>query len=292
MVRALAKEGYAVSDALGGPLDDTQLTDDYVRTLGRLAYLWGWPMANMHNRHLVFAKLPGPGLIDGVVPASSPGRLSMLHDYISPDQKHVACPNQDVVYGAGMLHAALGPSVLQVPDFQDRFWVYQGVDQRTESFIRLGAMYDTKPGMYLLAPAGWSGDVPPDIEEVFTFDTAVAIVLPRVFLDDNATDRAAIQPLLNQVTMYPLADYTGEMQTHDWSTLPAFPGSSGGNAGEQETQFVIPEQFFAEFPAILDEVPPRPGEEALYAWFASLTTAAAKSEHIADLLRQTAIEGW
>jgi hypothetical protein len=66
-----------MSDELGGPLAGTRLTDDYARTLGRLAYLWGWPMVNMHNRRLVFAQLPGPGLIDGVVPGSSLGSLCM-----------------------------------------------------------------------------------------------------------------------------------------------------------------------------------------------------------------------
>jgi hypothetical protein len=272
-------------EALAGPLAGTRLTDDYVRSLGRIAYLWGWPMANMHNRRLVFAKLPGPGLIDGVVPGSSLGSLCMLHDYISPEQKHVACPNQDVVYGAGILDAEIGPSVVQVPEFGERFWVYQGVDQRTESFVRLGAMYGTKPGMYLLAPSKWTGEVPPGIEDVFRFDTRVAILLPRVFMDDTEADRAAIQPLLGQIAMYPVAGYTGEIQTRDWSDVPTFP--SGNTSGDEETQFVLPDQFFSQFPAILGEVPARPGEEALYAWFSSLTEAAHDA-HLADVLRQTA----
>lgn len=228
-----------MSGELGGPLAGTRLTDDYVRTLGRLAYLWGWPMVNMHNRRLVFAQLPGPGLIDGVVPGSSLGSLCMLHDYISPDQKHVACPNQDVVYGAGILSAELGPSVIQVPDFQGRFWVYQGVDQRTESFLRLGAMYDTEPGMYLLAPTSWAGEVPAGISATFTYETAVAIVLPRVFQDNTAADRAAIQPLLSQIVMYPLAEYTGQIQTRNWADVPTFPGG-GDSSGDEETQFVVP----------------------------------------------------
>src|ERR1043165_664635 len=273
---------------LNGPLPGTRMVDDYVRSLGRLAYLWGWAMVNMRNRRLVFEQLPGPGLIDGVVPGSSLGSLAMLHDYISPDQKHVACPNQDVVYGAGILAADKGPSVVQVPDFGGRFWVYQGVDQRTESFVRLGAMYGTAPGFYLLAPEGWEGKVPDGITEVFTYDTSVAILLPRVFMDDTDDDRTAVQPLLAKITMYPLADYNGEMHTRDWTRLPTFPG--GGNSGEQETQFVVPEKFFAEFPAVLTEVPPRPGEEALYAWFGSLNEAAERDPHIADVLRETAVD--
>ncbi|MCX5317052.1 DUF1254 domain-containing protein [Streptomyces sp. NBC_01724] len=44
----------------------------------------------------------------------------MLHDYVLPGQRIVACPNQDVVHGFGLLSAADGPSVIQVPDFGDR----------------------------------------------------------------------------------------------------------------------------------------------------------------------------
>lgn len=43
-----------------------RMTEDYVRSTGRLAYLWGWPLVNMHNRLSIMEKLPGPGLLGGV----------------------------------------------------------------------------------------------------------------------------------------------------------------------------------------------------------------------------------
>ena len=74
----------------------------------------------------------------------------MLTDYIDPEERSVACPNQDVVYGVGALALDISPVVIQVPDFGDRFWVYQVVDLRTDSFVQLGKMYGTTPGFYLL----------------------------------------------------------------------------------------------------------------------------------------------
>ena len=41
--------------------------------------------------------------------------------------------------------------MIQVPDFGDRFSVYQVVDLRTDGFVQLGKMYGTTPGFYLLA---------------------------------------------------------------------------------------------------------------------------------------------
>ncbi|WP_432121081.1 DUF1254 domain-containing protein [Streptomyces sp. S1] len=275
--------------ALALPVPGERMTDDYLRTVGRLAYLWGWPLVNMHNRLSIMEKVPAPGLLGGIVPAGPPGSLGMLHDYIVPEERVVACPNQDVVYGLAVLDAGRGPTVVQVPDFGGRFWVYQIVDQRTESFARLGAMYATEPGCYLLAPEHWDGQVPEGIAGVFRFDTRIAAVIPRVFMNDTDEDRAAIQPLINRIMAYPLAEYTGTPRTTDWSDVPSFPAGSA-TGGEQETRWVDPEVFFDVLPAVLDEVPARPGEEAHHALVRSVLDRAAIDSQAANVLRRTAID--
>lgn len=201
----------------------------------------------------------------------------------------VACPNQDVAYGFGLLDARTGPSVIQIPDFGDRFWVYQIVDQRTDSFAQLGAMYGTKPGMYLLAPGGWDGVVPDGIGEVFRFDTRIGVVIPRVFLDDTDTDRAEVLALVDQIGMYPLAEFTGTARSDDWVNAPTFPSPAEGS-GAQETQWVDPTQFFDQLREVMGEVPPRPGEQAVYAWITSLLDAAAADPHLGDLIRAEATD--
>ncbi|MFJ8476397.1 DUF1214 domain-containing protein [Kitasatospora sp. NPDC094011] len=271
----------------GKPMPGELMTGEYVASLARQAYLWGWALENVHNRNVLFEQVPEPGLAGGVMPVAPPGRLAMLHDYVSPDERQVACPNQDVVYGMGLVTVGSGPAVLQVPDFGDRFWVYQIVDQRTESYAPLGKMYGTAPGLYLLAPASWDGEVPEGIAGVFRFDTAVSAVIPRAFMDDTDADRAAIQPVINQIMMYPLAEYTGQLQTTDWSQAPILP-PLGGDSGDNETHWVDPTTFFDDLPTLLTEVPARPGEQALYDWIGSLTDPTVVKAH-ADLLRDTAV---
>ena len=269
--------------------DEQRVNAQYAAEVARTAYLWGWPLVNMHNRRVFMEQLPGPGLLAGIVPAGPPNHIGMLHDYIRPEERVVACPNQDVAYGFGTLDATLGPAVVQVPDFGDRFWVYQVVDQRTDSFVQLGKMYGTAPGHYLLAPASWQGEVPSGIAGVFRYGTRSAVVIPRVFMDDTAEDRAALQPLVNQISVYPLADYDGTMKVVDWSAAPSF-GDAGSTSGEQETQWVDPETFFTSFGEILDEVPPLPGEEALYGWFRTVLEAAERDEEVAAACRAAALE--
>ncbi|MCY1395891.1 hypothetical protein D3C76_540450 [compost metagenome] len=161
----LATPGYAADATVPGPVAGTKVTEPYVRMMAREAYFWGWPMANIFNRRQAFKDLPEPGLMDGIVPVAPINRLSMLSDYIDPAERLVACPNQDVVYGAGSIALDIEPVVLQVPDFGNRFWVYQVVDLRSDSFAELGKMYGTQPGFYLLVGPDWQGSVPDGINK-------------------------------------------------------------------------------------------------------------------------------
>ena len=91
-------------------------------------------------------------------------------------------------------------------------------------------------------------------------------------MDDTPEDHAAIQPLLSQVDFYPLSRFDRQMKTMDWSKLPHFPAPKSSGTGE--TQWVNPETFFDELPAVMKSVPPLPGEEALYKWIGSVLDAA------------------
>jgi hypothetical protein len=117
-----AKSPPAKSAAeISGTPSGTVMIDEYVATIGRLAYLWGWPLVNNYNRAAAMANLPEPGRIGGILPASPPGYVSMLTDYIDEKQRFVTCPNQDTVYGAGYQRLDSKPVVVQIPDFGERF---------------------------------------------------------------------------------------------------------------------------------------------------------------------------
>lgn len=259
--------------AVPGPVPGTKLTEQYARMVARHAYFWAWPMVNVYNRRLAFKDLKEPGLKGGIVPVAPPNRLAMLSDYIEPQQRAVACPNQDVVYGVGVLALDLTPVVIQVPDFGERFWVYQVVDVRTDSFAELGAMYGTKPGFYLFVGPNWKGEVPKGIAKVFRARTNTGMVIPRIFQDDTPQDKQAVQPVINGIDMYPLAIYDGKIKRRDWSKLPKFPAQAQGDG---ETNWVPPDTVFDVLPAVLKDAPPLPGEESRYAEVLAVLAAAAK----------------
>ncbi|MFC6979242.1 DUF1254 domain-containing protein [Microbulbifer taiwanensis] len=264
------------------------MTPDYAQAIGRMAYIWGWPLVNMQNRRATITQAPQPSLMHGVIPVAPMNRLAMLTGYIKPTETFIACPNQDVAYGLGYFALKGNPAVIQVPDFGDRFWVYAMYDGRTDQFGTVGKPYGTKPGFYLLVGPGWQGTAPKGISGVIRSNTEFANVVPRVFMDDTDEDRAAIQPLISQIVAYPLSEFDGKMKTVDYSKLPSLGDAADTSGGE--TQWVVPEKFFDQLGDVLDRIPPLPGEEALYAQFRQLLAIADKDPAIKKALVQAAID--
>ncbi|HSD91728.1 MAG TPA: DUF1254 domain-containing protein [Methyloceanibacter sp.] len=144
-------EAHRTGPMPSGPVPGSKLTEDFVREVARFAYLWAWPLVNIHNRYWTQDWVKTQTfLIGGVAPVAPVNRLGMLTGSQDPGQRYITCPSQDLIYGFGVLDLARDAVVLQVPDFGTRFFVFQATDQRTDAFTTLGSMYGTKPGFYLL----------------------------------------------------------------------------------------------------------------------------------------------
>ncbi|MEQ1956767.1 DUF1254 domain-containing protein [Mesorhizobium yinganensis] len=267
-----------------GPDARVKITEAYAAHVARDAFFWAWPLVNMYNRRLAFSKMKEHRYA-GPLLESPLNELTMLMDYVNPEERNVACPNQDVVYGLGLLALDISPVVIQVPDFGDRFWVYQIVDLRTDSFAQLGKMHGTTPGFYLLVGPDWSGETPKGITRVFRASSSTGLAAPRIAQDDTPEDKRAIQDVLTGIVMYPLADYDGEMKRIEWNKLPKVPGAP---PGEEETRWVFPDKFFDELPAVLADAPPLPGEEARYAQVFAVLAAAENDPQLKQVMVEAA----
>jgi hypothetical protein len=267
-----------------GPDARVKITEAYAAHVARDAFFWAWPLVNMYNRRLAFSKMTEQRYVGPLLEAPL-NRLTMLMDYVDPEERNVACPNQDVVYGLGMIALDVSPVVVQVPDFGDRFWIYQIVDLRTDSFVQLGKIYNTTPGFYLLVGPNWHGEVPKGITRIFRSPTKTGLVAPRIAQDDTSEDKHAIQGVLTGIAMYPLAEYDGQMKSMEWSKLPKVPGAAHG---EEETRWVFPEKFFDELPAVLADALPLPGEEARYAQVLAVLAAAKENPKLKQVMIEAA----
>jgi hypothetical protein len=265
------------------------MTKAYVQTVGRMAYVWGWPLVYVYNQRTELTKAPEPILLNGVLPLAPMNSVVMLTDYIAPAERYIGDPNQDVVYGLGYLSLEQEPVVIQVPDFGDRFWTLPVYDARTDQISELGRQYGTTPGFYMVVGPDWRGATPAGIAGVVRSTTDYAVTMPRIFMNDTAEDRAAIQPALTQIQFYPLSQFDGTLKTKDWHQIPIIK-REGKPAKYSTTQppWVDPAVFFEQLPIVMKQVPPMPGEEALYQWIGSVLDAAAKDPEVMKTLRETA----
>lgn len=276
-----------MAHVIPGPDPQMKLTDDYVRLVARDAFFWAWPIVNVYNRRVTFGPVPHSMLLGGVLPVGPLNSMTMLTDYIDPAERAVACPNQDVVYGNCILALDESPVVVQVPDFGDRFWVYQVVDSRTDSFAELGRMYGTRPGFYLLAGPNWVGTVPHGIGKVFVAQTCTGVVVPRVFREDTAQDLQAMQATINQIGLYPVSEFNGRMKITDWRKVPVVKRApEGGGGDDAETKWVPPDKFLDMLPRALADAKPLPGESARYAQVLAVVAAASKDSRVRDVFNQ------
>lgn len=250
---------------------------DEVRRTAREAYVWGWALVYLHQCRSALERVPAPGRCGGI-PVAPVNRLAMLTDIIRPRTTVVPCANQDVIYGFGMFDLAVDAVVIQIPDFGDRFWLYQLGDHRTDAFAQVGRMHGTKPGCYLVVGPDWSGAIPAGIAGVFRCPTRYGYCLPRVHVTGTEEDRQAALPAVNQIVAYPLAEFDGVTKAQDWSRSRWLPNLAGRG---RDRGSVSPESFFEVLPEVLAAVPPLPGEEALYARLHGLLRAMEKEPEIA-----------
>ena len=120
----------------------------------------------------------------------------------------------------------------------------------------------------MIVGRNWKGDVPAGITDVVRSPTDLVFAIPRIQMDDTAEDRKAIQPVLSQVLMYPSSQFDGKMKTMDWSKIPCVPVPAG-----PPNKWVRPETYIDDLTAVMKEVPPLPGEEALYGPIAAVFEA-------------------
>lgn len=268
------------------------MTKAYVQMVGHMACFWGWPLVYVYNQRTQLTKVPEPGLLAGALPIAPMNQVAMLTGYIDPGETFIGDPNQDVVYGIGFLSLEKEPVVIQVPDFGDRFWTIPVYDARTDQINEFGLQYGTKPGFYMIVGPNWKGDTPPGIAGVVRSSTDYATAMPRIFMNDSPEDHAAIQPALNQILFYPLSQFDGTMKTKNWSKVPSFPVPKTKTPPKYSSTgppWVDPATYFDRLRTVMKQVPPMPGEEALYSWIGSVLDAAAKDPEVMKTLQATAL---
>ena len=150
-----------------------KITEAYAAHVARDAFFWAWPLVNMYNRRLAFAPMKEQQIRRPVARRRRSTGSRCSRTTSTRKSATSPAPTRTWSTASALLALDVSPVVIQVPDFGDRFWVYQIVDLRTDSFVQLGKMYGTTPGFYLLVGPDWQGEVPKGITRVFRCTDAI-----------------------------------------------------------------------------------------------------------------------
>jgi hypothetical protein len=79
----------------------------------------------------------------------------------------VARPNFDTLYSSAWIDLTEGPVVVSTADTHDRYFLLPMLDMWTDVFAVLGKRTSgTSAANFALAPPGWNGYLPPDVERI------------------------------------------------------------------------------------------------------------------------------
>lgn len=182
------RDAWAYADGLSGASAADRFTAARTFAAAEVAYVYGLPLVELH---------------DTVRQFRFRNTIISVAALTTPETRRVVSPNVDTAYTVGWLSLTQGPLVIDVPDTGGRFYTFQFMDAFTNSFAYVGSgATGTKAGSYLLAPPGWSGDVPEGVH-VLRSPTNTIWLLGRTLVDD-AADLERVKPLLEKYTATPL----------------------------------------------------------------------------------------
>jgi hypothetical protein len=242
--------------------------------LAAQVYIYGYPL--VYNLHEI------DGFANNIasLPFGAPyNRFGYARELLGPETEFVS-PNNDTLYVLAACDVRQGPLVLHVPDTAGRYYVLQFVDAWTNNFAYIGRRATgTREGEFLLAAAGWAGEVPAGMQLV-SAPTGIFMIVGRLQVDGQV-DLPAAHALQDQFTLTPLS-------VRDGGPAPATLGAPKPDPRVREDL-----QWWERFRAALVSFPPPQADSPFVELAASFGATAAESPYVnpEPALAEVLVEG-
>ena len=171
-----------------------------VGTIGVEAYVYLYPLLLMDITRRQLSNLEA-----GVKPGFGPmNEFHHIREFPPADFRAVVRPNFDTLYSSAWLDLTGGPMVVSVPDAADRYYLLPILDMWTDVFAAPGKRTTgTAAASYIIAPPGWKGETPADVE-VIEAPTPTVWIIGRTQTNGPA-DYAAVNAMQDGITVVPLS---------------------------------------------------------------------------------------
>jgi hypothetical protein len=184
--------------------------------------------------------------------------------------KDVVRANVDTLYSSAFLDLSAEPVVLSVPDTGGRYYLMQMMDAWTNVFAAPGARTTgTQKKDFLVTGPGWSGSVPPDMQQI-TSPTDMVWILGRT-QTNGPQDYAAVHAIQAGFQLAPLSQFGKPSalpkgvvdRTADMKTPPV-----------EQLEHMGGLEFFKRLSLLLKANPPPAADAPMLAAFSSIGLVA------------------
>lgn len=136
------------------------------------AYSFLYPLVTMDVTRLVFTNPDNAG-----IGHAAPNTFGHIRSFPPGDFRGVVAPNFDTLYSSCWLDLSAGPLLLTLPDSGGRYYLTPLLDMWTNAFAVPGTRTTgTGEQRLLVAPPGWSGEIPPGSERIDAPTTLLWII--------------------------------------------------------------------------------------------------------------------
>jgi hypothetical protein len=166
------------------------------------AYVFGLGPVAMYKWYHQF------GVVEGGI-----NKLNYYPSFPKPGDLPGGSPNNDTFYGKGWIDLSVGPYVVSLPDFGERYYVFQLTDIYGFNFLNVGnelssGQKDAYKGAYTFAlvPPGWVGDVPKGVDLVRS-PVRLVNVLYRIHVGNEQKGGPEARQRQQETLILPLSDW-------------------------------------------------------------------------------------
>ncbi|MFN0129572.1 MAG: DUF1254 domain-containing protein [Verrucomicrobiales bacterium] len=187
------------------PLSAQAISAEEARTIGREAYVYGFPMVENYEAMHRQAVAPGPLF------RAPFNQWAHEPKPATPQARQNVWPNADAALSSAWLDLRAEPIVLTLPAIEkERYYSAQLVDLFTFNFGYFGTRTTgNEGGDFLIAGPNWQGEKPADVREVIRSETQFAGLFIRTqFLGPKDFDR--IQEIQAGYRLRPLSTLLGQ----------------------------------------------------------------------------------
>lgn len=170
--------------------------------LGVEGYIYGYPLVTMEMTRRVMTN------VEKAEGTRAPmGQFIRMREYPTAAFRDVTAPNADTLYTSAWVDVGQEPWVLNLPDAQDRYYLFPMLDGWTNVFQVPGKRTTgTGPQTYAITGPGWQGKLPEGVQE-YKSSTAIVWLLGRIYCTGTPEDYAAVHKLQDEISLVPLSAY-------------------------------------------------------------------------------------